>query len=144
MTGIMFIGISSAQSDFILKNEYLNRRYSGSGISEIIGLDHHGCVKECMSFSMCKSVDYVRPSRTCKLNNVSSSEISSSSLEIVTGAIFSDISDWPSVSNNRIVCTKFLINILIYINILFSIWYKQSFSKYCTYTCKFSSSHNFY
>ena len=93
-----FVSTSDTCSNFEVKKENMNKRYTRDGFSEIVGIDHHTCAKECMTFSLCKSIDYTRHEKKCKLNKEESSEIPLSSFETDAGAIFSDITEWPLVS----------------------------------------------
>jgi hypothetical protein len=60
--------------------------------------NHHECAKTCMSFKICKSIDYDRKEKTCKLNDVHRSAVDPLEFKTKKGSIFSDISEWPSVS----------------------------------------------
>ncbi|XP_060553736.1 fibrinogen-like protein A [Ruditapes philippinarum] len=81
---------------FELNKEHLNKALIGHSVLKINGSSHHECARNCMSVTICKSIDYDRKERTCKLNDVESSSVDLLEFETKIGSIFSDISEWPS------------------------------------------------
>ncbi|XP_045184481.2 angiopoietin-related protein 2-like [Mercenaria mercenaria] len=79
---------------FQLNKKNLNKRLIGHGILETQGGVHHDCARHCFYYRLCKSFDFHRKERSCKLNNVSG-ESSEATFEEKAGAIFSDITEWP-------------------------------------------------
>ena len=93
---IPFVYASVGMESFQVKKEYLNKQLIGHAILEIIVKHIHECARECFSLALCKSIDYYRG--RCKLNDADSLSVTASEFENQTGAIFSDIGDWPNVS----------------------------------------------
>ncbi|XP_045181542.2 uncharacterized protein LOC123540516 [Mercenaria mercenaria] len=80
---------------FQLNKDNFNKRLRGHGLYEMIVPGHHDCVRNCLYLSVCKSIDFYRKDKTCKLNDVNSTQVTNSDFEQQNGAIFSDITVWP-------------------------------------------------
>jgi hypothetical protein len=89
---------SSTCEPFQISKDNLNKALIGHSVREINDINHQQCARACMSMSVCKSIDYDRPENTCKLNDADRSSVDPLEFEIKVGSIFSDISEWPSVS----------------------------------------------
>jgi hypothetical protein len=89
---------SSTCKPFQINKDNLNKALIGHSVRGINDINHQECARTCMSMSVCKSIDYDRPENICKLNDADRSSVDQSEFENKVGSIFSDISEWPSVS----------------------------------------------
>jgi hypothetical protein len=89
---------SSTCKTFQITKDNLNIALVGHSVLEINDTDHQECARTCMSLKICKSIDYDRTKKACKLNDADRESVDTSEFETKKGSIFSDISEWPSVS----------------------------------------------
>jgi hypothetical protein len=89
---------SNKCSSFEASKDNLNKALIGHSVLVVNDKNHHDCARTCMSMSVCKSFDFDRNEHVCKLNDVDKSSVNPSEFETKRGSIFSDISEWPSVS----------------------------------------------
>ncbi|XP_060584162.1 plasminogen-like isoform X2 [Ruditapes philippinarum] len=87
---------SNKCSSFEISKDNLNKALIGHSVLEVNDKNHHDCARTCMSMSVCKSFDFDRNEHVCKLNDVDQSSVDPSEFKTKGGAIFSDISEWPS------------------------------------------------
>lgn len=80
-----------------IKSDFLNKRMLNNTFLEKI-LPHHDCARLCMTYPMCKSINFNPTGNICELNRKSSSDIGSYTFQNAPRVIFTDIKDWPSVS----------------------------------------------
>ncbi|XP_060574329.1 uncharacterized protein LOC132732010 [Ruditapes philippinarum] len=87
---------SSTCKTFQITKDNLNIALVGHSVLEINDTDHQECARTCMSLKICKSIDYDRTKKACKLNDADRESVDTSEFETKKGSIFSDISEWPS------------------------------------------------
>ncbi|XP_053387227.1 sushi, von Willebrand factor type A, EGF and pentraxin domain-containing protein 1-like [Mercenaria mercenaria] len=79
---------------FQISKKNLNKRLIGHAILEPEVNDLHDCARHCFYYKLCKSFDFHRKERSCKLNNVTG-DSPGAVFKDKAGAIFSDIGEWP-------------------------------------------------
>lgn len=89
---------SSTCKQFQPRKDNLNIALIGHSVMDINETNHHECAKTCMSLKICKSIDYDRTKKACKLNDIDRSSVDQLEFKTKKASIFSDISEWPSVS----------------------------------------------
>ncbi|XP_060601054.1 uncharacterized protein LOC132754443, partial [Ruditapes philippinarum] len=87
---------SSTCKAFQISKNNLNKALIGHSVLVINDTNHQDCARTCMSMSVCKSTDFDRQENRCKLNDADRSSVHPSEFETKGGAVFSDISEWPS------------------------------------------------
>ena len=92
---------SNTCESFNLNKDNLDQTLTGHSVLEINDMSHHECARTCLSFAICKSIDYNRIDQRCKLNDVDRSSTDPLEFSTKKGSIFSDISEWPSVSKKK-------------------------------------------
>lgn len=97
---VLFTNPASAQTctELGTVQQYVNTRLDGYQFGEITVETVHECVRECMFFAHCKSINFVRDNGSCELNNVDSTTVVDTELLSVDGYMLIDISAWPRVS----------------------------------------------
>jgi hypothetical protein len=89
---------SSTCKPYEISKDNLNVALIGHSVLDMAGVSHHECARTCMSVTVCKSIDYNKWQKTCKLNDVDMSSVDPLEFETKEGSIFSDINEWPVVS----------------------------------------------
>ena len=126
VTGIVFVHAvlfgtvySNTCKTFKISQEN-NKVLVGHSIMEINNTtSNRECAQTCMSFSICKSIDYDRKGKTCTLNDVDKSSADPSEFAVKDGSVFSNINEWPSVSIEPLCI--YLFNVCIYRKFLFQL-----------------------
>ena len=134
VTGIVFVhavlfGIvySNTCNTFQISQEN-NKVLVGHSMLEINKTtSHRECAQTCMSFSICKSIDYDRKGKKCMLNDVDKSSDDHLEFAVKNGSVFSNINEWPNVSIEPyllIYLFNFLNNLKLYlfISAVFRVW----------------------
>ncbi|XP_060552684.1 ficolin-1-like isoform X2 [Ruditapes philippinarum] len=97
INAVLFGTVNSNKcSSFEASKDNLNKALIGHSVLEVNDKNHHDCARTCISMSVCKSFDFDRNEHVCKLNDVDKSSVDPSEFKTKRGAIFSDISEWPS------------------------------------------------
>ena len=94
----VLIGAVCRCEQFQISKDNLDKTLVGHSVANISDINHHDCVRRCMSLTICKSINYDRIQRLCQLNDVDKSSVDLSEFKNKKGSIFSDISEWPGVS----------------------------------------------
>jgi hypothetical protein len=107
---------SNKCSSFEISKDNINKALNGHSVLEVNDKNHHDCARTCMAWSVCKSIDFDRNEHVCKLNDVDQSSVDPSDFKTKKGSIFSDISEWPSVSK---------VSLLINCNDMYNFWKRK-------------------
>jgi hypothetical protein len=112
INAVLFRSINSNKcSSFEISKDNINKALIGHSVLEVNDKNHHDCARTCMALSVCKSLDFDRNEHVCKLNDVDQSSVDQSEFKTKIGSIFSDISEWFSVSKVssfiNTICTTF-------------------------------------
>jgi hypothetical protein len=100
---------SSTCEQFKPGKDNFNKALIGHSVLTMNNTNHHDCARDCMSMSVCKSIDFDRKENRCKLNDVDRSSVDPAEFETKSGSIFSDIKEWPGVSIVTIYKTRHMV-----------------------------------